>query len=365
MIELWNELFVLPPTKGPAKCAAGASRQSKLLAELQRTESNRVVDGVAENYLSVGYADPHMVRTAEAAEWLSLHDEIVSRTFSRGQFALLPYHDWPVLATAHLCAVAQLREKLRFPRTANEQRVKLGRRDAMVRSWRGGLAPHLFNRYSRVSLVTELVSPLLRVIAPPLRGGTSLNSEERQLVLSLADHHLGLGLGYRQSAYDAEHGVKAAPTLDPPLAELLPCDPEEAANGKPQKPMAPELPAHARSLLASEIHRLHLRQKHASMGGDAEGASDKPKPPAAQGGAAAALAAVASKKAARAPTVRKELVRYDLFGRAIKSSKGARKRSHDEQEEGGAAQHMVRYTFHEGVTDAIRRTVRMRGAVQG
>ena len=96
------------------------------------------------------------------------------------------------------------------------------------------------------------------------------------------------------------------------------------------------------------------------MGGDAEGASDKPKPPAAQGGAAAALAAVASKKAARAPTVRKELVRYDLFGRAIKSSKGARKRSHDEHEEGGAAQHMVRYTFHEGVTDAIRRTVRMR-----
>lgn len=58
----------------------------------------RVIDGVAENYLRVGYGDPMLTRTVEAAEWLSFNDLITEEQFSKGHFALMPYMDFAVLA---------------------------------------------------------------------------------------------------------------------------------------------------------------------------------------------------------------------------------------------------------------------------
>ena len=53
---------------------ATLEKQQQLLKELSQADTGRVFDGVVENYLQVPYTDPQLVHTADAAEWLSLHD---------------------------------------------------------------------------------------------------------------------------------------------------------------------------------------------------------------------------------------------------------------------------------------------------
>lgn len=67
------------------------------MSALSHADATRVIDGVAENYLRVGYGDPLLNRTSDAAEWLSYNDMMTQAQFTKGQFALMPYADFAVL----------------------------------------------------------------------------------------------------------------------------------------------------------------------------------------------------------------------------------------------------------------------------
>ena len=150
-----------------------------------------------------------------------------------------------------------------------------------------------------------------------------------------------------------------------------------------------ELPAPIKQIISTELQREILRRQHAvaashatetsptKSGTPSKSGSSFPigapsplrssLPPAAsqQSATAAAIAAAAGPKtaadvaarlstSARAPTERK-----DLFGRPIVDKK-KRERAATKEAEASSGAPVIRFKYHEGVTDAVRRTVRIR-----
>ena len=116
---------------------------SRLYEDLELADVGRVLDGVAENYLSVSYTDPQLSRTADAADALSMHDVMTAATYGKGHFALARYASSTVVAVHVACSVPHLREQLAFPTSEREARTKRQARESMLRGWHGGLSASL------------------------------------------------------------------------------------------------------------------------------------------------------------------------------------------------------------------------------
>jgi chromosome transmission fidelity protein 18 len=316
--------------------------------------------GLHENYLTVGYPDPSLSRTAEAAEWLSIHQVRTHAQYSQGHFALMRYAEFSILGVQHSCSVAHTKDQIRFPKAATEQRTKQRERTQMLASWRAGMPAKIGRCYNSATLVTDLVSPLLSLLCPPFRSTSShiLNTEEKQMLTSMVDTMLSFGLCLKHSNQgDAGHSL----VLDPPLPLLLPRD---SATDGPQAhdaaaELAAQLPNHIRQLLAAELQRESLRRHY---GAPAAPSASKPVSGAAASQPMQPLSAAAAAKSVKAPVaapVGPAPVTRDMFGRPVGDS--SRKRilgSHGSAAPGSAGA-AVRYKFQEGVTNAVRRTVRI------
>lgn len=86
---------------------------AKLLSALTLADTQRVLDGAVENYLSVGCADPLLSRSADASEWLSFADVTNAEQFNKGASARLdsetrvsPIATAPLIRCSVLCSIA-------------------------------------------------------------------------------------------------------------------------------------------------------------------------------------------------------------------------------------------------------------------
>jgi len=404
-LELWKQVFVLPspgagapkppsrPHGGAAGRLAGASagkrgagrwagsgaaehhnaRQVALFSALERADVEGLIGGLHENYLSVGYPDPLLSRAADAAEHLSLHHVRAHAQYTRGHFSLLPYGSFTALGIQHCCSVPHAKEPIRFPKAAAAHRARHRARSQLLGSWRSGLAASMASRYTAAALAAEVLPPLLSLLAPPFRNSAShlLSTEERQQLNALVDTMLAFGLKLRHSQ---QHDSSYSLALDPPLPQLLPASPEALADAAsaPRPPgclaagaeaARPQLPSHIRQLLHAELQRQLLRRRHGAAHeeeGRPAATQPKPQPSAAQ------LSAAAAARLVQAPATPSGPVHRDIFGRTV-AARGSRKRGigadgADSPAGGRAPIHaaQVRYKFNAGVTDAVRRTVRVR-----
>lgn len=368
-LDLWKQVFILPSpgvapraqTKKPSRYRVGPGsaefhnpRQEELFNALNRADIGRIIDGLHENYLTVGYADPLLSRTAEAAEWLSLHQYRTHMQYTQGHFALMAYGDFSVLGVQHSCSVAFPKEQLRFPKAAAEQRAKQREGSQLLASWRASMPSMTASRYNASALVTDLVSPLLSLLSPPFRNTAShiLNTEEKELLTSLVDNMISFGLRLRHSHHsDASHAL----TLDPPLSKLLPghsyLDGPESAGD-----LARQLPSHIRQLLHAELQRESLR-RHVVTQPRLTTPTTASQPMAALSAADAARSIKAPATNLNAPTSR------DMFGRPVgdpsRKRMLCRETSVTTSASANKPANAVRFKFQEGVTDAVRRTVRV------
>ena len=207
---------------------------------------------------------------------------------------------------------------------------------------------------------------------------------------------IALGLRYTQTA--TEEGGYAF-RLDPPIHQLLPMSNTAAASSSqgmlrgcapsvaPQSPQSSagvshdgsggvvrELPAAVRQLLGHEVQRELMRRHHAmhSGGASAHGAdggrsgaipfgSPRSQPPSGR----AALKPVAKplpEKAKMNAEALKLVEKRDMFGLAISEMARGRgvKRPASTLGKEAAVSLPVRFKYHEGVTDAVRRAVKVR-----
>ena len=388
-----------------AKAAAAAktvTSAATLFADLERADVARVLEGVHENYLNVSYTDPQLLRTAEAAEALSVLDLRTQAAYSKGHFALEAYASAAVVEVHMACAVPHLREKISFPKAGREQQKRCEQQQAIVRGWQGGMSPALHAAYPRTALIVDVLSPLLTILTPPIKPGAThlLASDERRVLSSLVDVMLAFGLSYQQRSTD-EGGY--AYRLEPPLAELLPSvEPLHEPDAKPAAPSASaeegtgavvgtgyapgastsaasrdaagaappvnsglrrELPAALKQLLSVELHRETLRRHHGleKAGGAKEAGGGlgvaSPAPLPATRPTLSLKPQPLAPKAAQVAMAPKE--KRDMFGRVVPVAKGTKRGAGAVV---GTPEEVfpIRFKYQEGVTDAVRRVVRVR-----
>ena len=179
--------------------------------------------------------------------------------------------------------------------------------------------------------------------------------------------------------------------LEPPLADFLPCETDEQGEIVPSPSAPRELPNAVKQLLSFELGREIMRRSRRGAGGDAGGGVGESSAAAAAGaGAGAKAAPPAAKAGPKIVTQREPSERRDMFGRVVTAAP-ARKRKDAPSGAGGASSGaaepetvqqvgralpqiahptpsqaelrpprvQVRYKYHEGVTNAVRRTVRV------
>ena len=437
-LQLWRQVFNQPPKRKrsakatqphaapPSKAAmhappltqqrsrvaanAGApvlSSSEQLLADLELADVGRVLEGVVENYLGIGFTDPTVSITAAAAEALSVHDMMSTAQWTKGHHALGSYAKTTVVAMHTLCAVPSLREQLVFPKSEREHRNKMGASRNLLHSWHAGLTPSLYQFYTCENLLVDVLTPLLTILTPPIKPTAMhlLNNDERKVLHDVVDRMIAFGLRYSQTASD-EGGYQFK--LDPPICDLLPPNPNaleyEAAPmassfGSPSGASAStggaadgaavrELPAAVRQLLGTELQREQMRRHHAHQqekrdaanGGDGSSSQDKGSPSKVGNGG---LSPFKNPPTSRKPTALKPVAKAldleqaaaaskvekrDMFGRIITSAQHAKnkgrannKRPAGEMADKDAVEMLpVRFKYHEGVTDAVRRPVKVR-----
>jgi chromosome transmission fidelity protein 18 len=398
-LQLWKQIFTSAPRKHRGAAAKGrpaprtykgtssvtaarsagsgvtspdsvaTSSYDQILQDLELADVPRVVDGVVENYLGVSYTDPSLTRTSAAAETLSCLDVMTEAQYSKGHFALQGYAKTSVAAVHTLCAVPALRDQLVFPRTERDARARRASRQGILRSWQAGLQPSLSHFYQPSTLLVDVLTPLLTILTPPIKPAAMqlLASEERQTLFELVNHMIAFGLRYTQMA---EEGGAYVYRLDPPLTDLLPplpsADAESESDGKSD---GRELPAAVRGLLSTEVQRELMRRHHAATADGAHASS------------AASPSTIASSTPAKKPpaikpvpkklepkAIAEETTRIvekrDMFGRVIQQGARGTKRSLGacigEGGSGVDAPLPYRFRYHEGVTDAVRRPVKVR-----
>ena len=180
--------------------------------------------------------------------------------------------------------------------------------------------------------------------------------------------------------------------LEPPLADFLPCETDEQGEIVPSPSAPRELPNAVKQLLSFELGREIMRRSRRGAGGDAGGGGVGASSAAAAAGAGAGAKAAppAAKAGPKIVTQREPSERRDMFGRVVTAAP-ARKRKDAPSGAGGASSGaaepetvqqvgralpqiahptpsqaelrpprvQVRYKYHEGVTNAVRRTVRV------
>ena len=63
---------------------------------------DKVMEGVYHNYLSTGYPDPSLHRTAEAADWMAFYDLTERLSQGEAEGAMTQYAPYAALAVHHL-----------------------------------------------------------------------------------------------------------------------------------------------------------------------------------------------------------------------------------------------------------------------
>jgi chromosome transmission fidelity protein 18 len=269
------------------------------------------------------------------------------------------YAEFSVLGLQHSCSVAYAKNQLRFPKSAAEQRAREREGALLLASWRAGLPARIARCYNSATLVTDLVSPLLSLLCPPFRNTSShiFNTEEKQMLASLVDTMMSFGLCLRHSHQsDAGHWL----LLEPPLSLLLPRDSTSdgplAHNAAPE--LAAQLPSHIRQLLAAGLQRETLRRHYGAIAAP-PASSAVPAVPVTE--PMQPLSAAEAAKSIKAPVVTPTgPVSRGMFGRPVGDK--LRKRilgSHGPAVPEAVCPVAVRYKFQEGVTNAVRRTVRI------
>ena len=198
------------------------------------------------------------------------------------------------------------------------------------------------------------MSPLLDTLSPQLRSAslTSLSTEERDVFAQHVERMLHFGLRYRPEKDEAgRYGLRREPSLPallPSLAAAEGLEPADATGGAQADANARrDLPAHLKQQIQAEIQRGLLRRKHQSEASAPGAARAQPAP--------APMSAHAAAKAVVAPALPAKVAR-DIFGRPVETKTATAKRDRDADAQDQPA---VRYKYHEGVTDAVRRKVRI------
>jgi len=391
--QVWDDLFHLPTDGGGGGRSAGG-----LYSGLQSFgDLGAVMAGCFENASHVARSDASLDRRAlPAALALSEAAAASGRAYARGAFEQLAYV--PGLLLQFRGAMASpARHYLQWPRVDGDSTRRTGATRALLRGWMAGVRAGARASLGERTAACELVPALMWALAPAVRPvqGDLLTEAERGALADTVDTMIALGLQYDPGAHPVPRalGEKRAPGEDEhqallrgstPLALSPALDTLHSYDGRPIS--GRPLPASVRQVITrAAAEEAARRVADLSLADAADGAPLSPRTPARapgsgpRGGALSVSRGVTGRVittleermasvAGPGPAVeaRRGTWLDQLRGDGAKRSRtGGVTRGRDpvtkraRAEGAGDRDHAVRFRHNEGLTNAIRRSVRM------
>ncbi|XP_064317477.1 chromosome transmission fidelity protein 18 homolog isoform X2 [Phalacrocorax carbo] len=382
LFSIWQEIFQLPKVQRhrigmdpalPAQLLVGDEDLSHLgrtsgfntsshrfhhilhLA-LSSGEQEKLAQGLYDNFLNMKLRDSSFSSVCLALEWLGFSD-LLSQAVLHGQsFQLMRY--LPFLPVAfHMLFAASSIPRLAYPSSQHEALAKLNHMQNLVMSMMSGITPSARSRTGRHSLVLEVLSLLMDIIAPKLRPvNTQLYSlKEKQQLADLISTMLAYNLTYHQERLPEGQYVYK---LDPNIEDVC---------RFPELPARRQLTYQAKQLIAREIELEKMRRTEALL--QARNMGEEPVDSLGEAGerAAAGPAVPPSHHQRLEHIIRRAAVddkpETDFFGRPLRRQQvvAAPQASEEEPLESQMGKAVgksdVWFRFNEGVSNAVRRNI--------
>ncbi|CAK0735135.1 hypothetical protein CVIRNUC_000533 [Coccomyxa viridis] len=380
---MWQQLF---HDKGRAR-SVGASTGSKAL-DVERYDAvadfgdhDLVAAGLHENFRAARYLDTHMARTAAILDHLADGDRLTARMQRRSDYALLKF------APAHALAIRAIvagpsRTAIDWPRAHGDAHRQGLIKQALLHSWLVDVHPAIYSALSPAVAVQEVLPALLtavsqhvRPVAPHLFTAAERATMQRMTEL-LLEH--GATLALTGSDAVPVEGAPDITLLSPPVHRLI------LFGGIKRDCRA--LPLTVRQMIVQQVQLQAIKRREETLGpaqaistamASNEGPTDLPEASASQApaeggqrppfGEKSFLLTVAQRaKEAAAAGARKGGTKQKLnwLDMARQKSEQAKQRRKPEvtpsQSTGADVAVSVRYKFHEGYTNAVKRPLKVR-----
>lgn len=315
---------------------------------LQRVEMHpdqeRLWEGCFEHYASLRFPDIDGTRAAACADWLAWGDRIQHLAFAAQATHLRRFIPFGIAHTHLQCASARRPLRLEFPRGFQNHRQALDAHRTVLQTYCSGvpLTARPFTRPTPV--VLDTLSLLLRILSPKWRlgSGALMSAKEKADLRALTLLYVHHGLTF----VGRSDGAQLSWPLDLEIDRLV-AFPGLPASHQP-------LPSALRQVLSREICHEKVRQaaQAAVTARTVESANQAKQKPEAK----PTPKPLPTLPKPIDPGPRSKAVRRDFFGRVITDA-AARDASAGPLAAPSPVSRTVRFQFHEGFTNAIRRPV--------
>ncbi|GFO38310.1 chromosome transmission fidelity protein 18-like protein [Plakobranchus ocellatus] len=237
LFSVWNDIFTMPrPKKNrfvsihdlaegkqdtlQVNNISPSARFQHILDMCQAAgETDRVMQGIHENYLEAKAKDPHLFGLNIANDWLCFSD-CINQYIARNQdFSMLKFSSYlPV--TFHFLYATYNPSRVQFPHEQFEAKQKQQKTLNLLNSLLSDMAPLTQKFTNSTSLTLDLLSPMLDILQPTMRPvNTQLySSKEKEDLSNVVNIMIAYNMTYHQEKTPDGQYVYA---LDPNMEEVI------------------------------------------------------------------------------------------------------------------------------------------------
>ncbi|KAK3690943.1 hypothetical protein RRG08_021640 [Elysia crispata] len=237
LFSLWNDVFTMPrPKKNrfvsiqdlvegkqdtlQVNNISPSARFQHILYMCQAAgETDRVMQGIHENYLEAKAKDPHLIGLNIATDWLCFADCLNQYIARHQDFSVLKFSAFlPV--TFHFLYAAYNPSRVQFPHGQFEAKQKHQKTINLLTSLLSDMTPRTQKFTNSTNLTLDLLSPMLDILQPTLRPvNTQLySSKEKEELSNVVNIMIAYNMTYHQEKSPDGQYVYA---LDPNVEEVI------------------------------------------------------------------------------------------------------------------------------------------------
>jgi chromosome transmission fidelity protein 18 len=194
-----------------------------ILQRLSGEDAGRSLEGLFHNYLKVQFSDPTFERACDALEWLSFADVLDHKSVMEQSFFLQAYVPFAGIAMRLNCAMPR-KTRMELPKIFYALHQRKGRTENILRAFQDAAVCASVRGVSQGVLSCQVVSHLLDILAPAIRPVNMqlLTPKEKKELADLVDTLVATRLTFTPKHEHYGYGSSTtAYELDPDLPQVV------------------------------------------------------------------------------------------------------------------------------------------------
>ncbi|KAI6652659.1 Chromosome transmission fidelity protein 18-like [Oopsacas minuta] len=349
LFDLWKEVFHLPvnrkrrPDAKSLPNTGSTSRFDKIyLTSLSAGEYEKSTMGIFENFLKQKVQDSYLESGRDALEWIAFYDRLNNYILTSQRYSLMAYFPY-IAVNFHFLYSSPKLPYLSYPVKHSENVQNKAKQTQILQILTDGILPYTRAYLFPTTLNMDILPYLLTIVSPAMRPiNTQLYSpREKNQLSELVDTMISYNLTYKQQlGLNAQYQY----VFDPPVEQLI-----HFAGLSSRE----YLSYGAKQLIAREVDvEKMIRAERLSTRHNKE---NKPQEVKKSG---PILGSTNLYKSNAKSIEEHRYIAKDFFGRIIDTSNSNHNIQNTLQRK--YSKFFIRFRYNEGVTDAIRRQVKMK-----